>query len=197
MAKSATARLFFALWPDLATRCRLERAVQAAMQRYGGRPMRPETLHLTLLFLGAVARDRIDSVRLAGRVGGVAFSVRLDGLECWRHNHIAHLHAGVTPEPMRALVESLRQAMRGIGLDVKVQPFAAHVTLTRKAHCHGLKAPGGVLALGELPDAAIDWPVSEYVLAESRLSAAGPRYTVLERYPLTGIRMTPDGRRAL
>jgi 2'-5' RNA ligase len=30
----------------------------------------------------------------------------------------------------------------------------------------------------------VDWPVREYLLVRSRLSAEGPRYDVVERFPL-------------
>jgi len=194
MPEPGTARLFFALWPDPVTRRRLEAAVGQATRRFGGRPMRPDTLHLTLLFLGAVARDRLDSVRAAGQVGGEGFGLCLEDLDCWRHNSLAHLRARQAPASMLALVEGLRRAMLGIGLAIEKRPFVAHVTLSRKAVCRDDAGREAGSAREAATDGPVEWPVGEYVLVESRLSSAGPRYHVLERYPLTGIRTIPDGR---
>ena len=66
----ATQRLFFALWPDDATRDALDRTGKWLHRHWGGRRMRADTLHLTLAFLGdtpAAARDAflpmIDAIR--------------------------------------------------------------------------------------------------------------------------------------
>src|SRR5690606_7943609 len=45
-------RIFFALWPDDATRGAIERACRQAVRRSGGRPTAKRNLHLTVAFLG-------------------------------------------------------------------------------------------------------------------------------------------------
>jgi 2'-5' RNA ligase len=51
-AQAGSVRLFFALWPDAATVRMLTQWAQQAHAACGGRIMRPDTLHLTLAFLG-------------------------------------------------------------------------------------------------------------------------------------------------
>jgi len=60
-------RLFFALWPDAATRDALVRWGARAHAQCGGRAMRPDTLHLTLGFLGETSRDVAHSLVHATR----------------------------------------------------------------------------------------------------------------------------------
>jgi len=50
----ATRRLFFALWPDEATREQLAHITRKAVRGSGGRPIPVENLHSTLVFLGSV-----------------------------------------------------------------------------------------------------------------------------------------------
>ncbi len=82
-------RVFFALWPDDA-----ERAALAAWQPplealYGGKAMRAETLHNTLVFLGNVAERRLEALKLAAQEApGRAFALRLEEARYWGHNHI-------------------------------------------------------------------------------------------------------------
>ena len=56
------ARLFFALWPSAELRRRLHALALRYQRLHGGRAMRAETLHLTLLFLGEVPRAQIASL---------------------------------------------------------------------------------------------------------------------------------------
>lgn len=51
-AQAGSVRLFFALWPDAVTLRMLTQWAQQAHAACGGRVMRPDTLHLTLAFLG-------------------------------------------------------------------------------------------------------------------------------------------------
>jgi 2'-5' RNA ligase len=52
-------RLFFALWPDAATVDALNDWAKKAHAACGGRIMRPDTLHLTLGFLGETPRNLV------------------------------------------------------------------------------------------------------------------------------------------
>ena len=77
---------------------------------------------------------------------------------------------------MQQLARELAKALRHAGFALERRPFAAHVTLIRKA-----RAPS---TLPPLPQ--VDWPVNEFVLVRSILSSEGSRYAVLERFPLQG-----------
>jgi 2'-5' RNA ligase len=80
----------------------------------------------------------------------------------------------VIPGFLQSLVENLNEELGSKGFKTEKRPLAAHITLIRKARDAG--------ALPPLP--AVDWSVTEFMLVRSRLSAAGPGYEVLQRFPL-------------
>jgi len=77
---------------------------------------------------------------------------------------------------MAQLARELGKALRRTQFVLERRPFAAHVTVIRKARA--------LRALPPLP--RIDWPVDEYVLVRSVLSSEGSQYSVIERFPLQG-----------
>jgi 2'-5' RNA ligase len=168
-AAPESVRLFFALWPDDSVRAALAGWSREINRRAEGRMMRPETLHITLAFLGATETARLDDVkRAAASVRLREFTLVIDEAGYWRHNQIAWAGAKVVPPQLEALVADLRAALveRGVRFDAK--PFVAHATLVRKAR------PG--FRLPRL--SAIEWPVREFALIRSELTPEGSRYAV-------------------
>ncbi len=135
--------------------------------------MRPEMLHITLAFLGDISPAQLSTATaVAATITGEPFVLTLDRLDYWKHNRI--LWAGGVSLPLVALAEGLAGALRAEGFRLDARPFAPHVTLLRDARC-------------EVPpelDAEVIWPVREFVLAESRSSAAGAGYRTIAHWPL-------------
>lgn len=100
----------------------------------------------------------------------------------WAHNRILWAGPHRTPGPMQQLARELGKALRHAGFALERRPFAAHVTLIRKARAP--HAPSTPATLPPLPQ--VDWPVNEFLLVRSNLSSEGSRYAVLERFPLQG-----------
>jgi 2'-5' RNA ligase len=71
-------------------------------------------------------------------------------------------------------VARLNDLLAARGFRTEQRRFAAHVTLLRKA-----RPPE---AMPPLPE--VDWPVEECLLARSAPQTQGPRYEILQRYPL-------------
>ncbi|WJW74737.1 RNA 2',3'-cyclic phosphodiesterase [Thiohalobacter sp. IOR34] len=170
-------RLFFALWPDAATRSALAR-VARAVARGNGRPVAADNLHLTLAFIGPVDAEQRDCLRRAAAgVGGSAFRLRLDQYGYWQRPRIAWLGAGEVPEALSSLVRRLNEALATeCGHQPDPRPFAVHVTLARKARRR--RVPEEVVP--------IDWAVDRFCLVESRSTDNGVRYELLECWPLAG-----------
>ena len=148
-------RLFFALWPPPETAQALARWAGALQ----GKPTAAEKIHLTLAFLGEAEAAAAEA---AGRAASApAFDLPIETAGYWRHNRI--VWAGPTDTPS-ALGDLVRQ------LKVEERPFAAHVTLLRKA------PPPGPLP----PLPAVRWPVREFALVKSDYAA----YETLVRFPL-------------
>ncbi len=170
-------RLFFALWPPAPAAAALERWAGETRRDTGGRVTRPQTIHLTLAFLGEVEDERLQSAIAAGHaVGGALHSLPIDEARYWEHNRVVWVGPREMPAPLGALAGALRAELLREGFALEKRPFQAHVTLIRKAH-----APR---ALPPLP--AIDWPVEAFVLVRSELSSDGSDYAFVERFALGG-----------
>lgn len=168
-------RVFFAVWPDESAAQALAAAGREAYLACGGRPMRRDSLHLTLAFLGEQPEARIAEARaVADAVAAEPFTLTIDRLGYWRHNRI--LWAGGDCPPLVALADALGACLRAAGFVLDERPFAAHATLLRNARCPAVPALATPIA----------WPVTEFVLVESRLSAEGADYRAIGRWPLAG-----------
>lgn len=174
LAASDSLRIFFALWPDDATRDALNRTGKWLHQHWGGRLMRADTLHITLAFLGSTPVEQLDALAAcADTVHTDAFELILDQAGYWRHNRIGWLGASQTPPQHLELVGALNAALRGAGFAVDARPHVPHVTLLRNT------------AGGELPACEpVCWPISDFVLIASRAEADGMHYAVIRRWPL-------------
>jgi 2'-5' RNA ligase len=159
-------RLFFALWPPRETALALERWAQPLE----GRRTPADKIHLTLAFLGeADAQKALDA---ACRVQEAAFRLPLEEAGYWGRNEIVWVGPREAPGELVRLVENLQLELYKDSFILERRPFAAHVTLLRKAAAQSLPA------LPALP--RIEWPAKEFALVR----ASGGSYETLERFPL-------------
>ena len=167
------ARVFFAAWPAP----EVQRAlgdIAKAHGECGGRAVPERNIHLTLLFIGDVPRDRVAGLEALGSAL-VSPGCRLvvDRLEYWRHNRILWAGVGQCPPALTALVERLQQPAAAAGHRIERRPYVPHVTLRREAR----RAPAN-------PRIHVDWPVADFALVESVKRDQGREYEVLRRWPL-------------
>jgi len=163
------ARLFMALLPDSAVRRSL--ADYRDGWRWQGRParVRDEKLHITLHFLGNVARTRLPELRAALAVPFASFDLVLGRPALWSHG-IAVIEPLAVPDELRALHAALKESLCRLGLPVESRPFRPHVALAR----HAQQAVSPAQAIDAL------WHVEGYALLESSLETG--EYRVLARY---------------
>jgi len=179
-AKPPTARLFFALWPEPELAASLAAHATDIAARYHARPMRQDTIHLTLHFLGDVAETALPQlVEVGASVRAAPFVLGIDRLAVWQHNHLLWAGCQETPAALPELVGKLRSALLAAGGPVGDvgRPFVPHLTLVRK-----LPAMADAFALPQID--ATRWPCSRFVLVRSRLSALGPDYQTIAEFPL-------------
>ncbi|MEY4698218.1 MAG: 2,3-cyclic phosphodiesterase [Pseudomonadota bacterium] len=151
------------------------------------RQVDPEQFHLTLVFLGEVpepvleaAHERFAALRM-GR-----FSLRLQGLGLFGGARPRAAWAGVAPsEPLQRVQAKLHHAALAAGCPAESRRYHPHVTLGRFPP----PPPEGAMRLERAVAmgggfVTPDWEVREVVLFQSHLSAKGPRYDALARYPL-------------
>ena len=166
-------RLFFALWPGEEVRAGLARWAKELHAVCGGRPTRPENLHLTLAFLGSVAEERLAEVeRAASEVEPRGARLEIDRPGFWRHNRIAWAGTSAVPDALAALSRELRGALGRTGVGFDAKEFAVHVTLLRDAH-QPREMP---------PLETIRWEVDGFALVHSETRAGGSRYRVLRSW---------------
>jgi 2'-5' RNA ligase len=168
-------RLFFALWPPAETATALAAWAGRAQVLTGGRVLKAEAIHLTLAFLGNVDADIAGAaLRAARRVRALPHTLPIEQAKRWSHHDVVWVGPTEIPRELAALAQSLRTELEKEGFAVEARPFAAHVTLIRKAR----RAAG----LPPLPGAA--WPVTEFALVLSMLSRHGSSYSVVDRIAL-------------
>ncbi len=166
-------RLFFALWPDAATRAALSSWSRTIQPLTGGRATRAETLHLTLAFLGATDAARVPVIEAAAAgIRTAPFVCALDEVGFWRANRIVWAGASSIAPALDELVADLRGALAEAAVHFDPKPFVPHITLIRKAR------------LGFTPPRfePIRWSVREFALVRSALGPTGSDYSVQARW---------------
>lgn len=157
-------RLFLALWPPAATAA----ALHAWAKRLQGRATAPGKIHLTLAFLGE--GDAAKAAAAARRVAAPKHHLPIEHAEYWRHNQIVWAGPREVPPGLASLAAALKSELMKEGFILEERPFAAHVTLLRKA-----PRP---TAFPALP--AVAWPAREFALVASEHG----RYRDLETFQL-------------
>ena len=162
--------------------------LQRELKRTGAplRWVRPESIHLTLRFLGDVFPERIPEIQHAiGEAASRArpFSLRPAGCGAFpslRKMRVvwAGMEGGIAQ--LQDLQEDVERAMRELGFEPEDKPFRPHLTLGR------VKTQGGMAPLREALVAregfrAEAFDVTEVVLYKSELRPEGARYTALFR----------------
>ena len=178
MSEADSRRVFFALWPDDEAMSHLAALAQDLTGRGGGRVMRPESLHLTLAFVGSVSPDRIPQLEeIAGAVRADPFELSLDRLGFWPQGGILWAGFRQAPAPLRGLAAELATNLRAAGFAIDARAganLAAHVTLARRVRCASLPRLG----------TPVNWQVGEFALVESQLHSSAANYRTLARFPL-------------
>lgn len=151
------------------------------------RKVEPESLHLTLVFLGdcpepalEAAHDGFETLHAAG------FFLSLQGLGLFGKARPRAAWAGVAPAPdllhLQARAETIA---RRAGCPVETRKFLPHITLGRFPP----PAPPEAMRLERTVAMGADfrsdpWAVTELTLWRSHLTGKSPQYEVLARYPL-------------
>lgn len=170
-----TQRLFFALWPDAATRAAL--AVMAGVLRRtcGGRAPRADQLHLTLAFLGDVPEARsAELADLAAALRAQPFVLNLDQVGWWRRHRLVWAAPQTCPPALEVLAAVLAGRLQAGGFHTERRRFLPHVTLLRDA--------GQAPALTAC--APLTWRPTQFVLACSQPASGGVRYRIVGNWPL-------------
>ena len=151
--------------------------------------VRPESMHLTLKFLGDVPEDQTDAILLAMQ-GAVRkngpFSIALSGTGGFpnlRNPRVLWIGIGHGAQELTGLSIRINEALNPLGFETDKRPYKAHLTLGR------VRSQRNIRQVTERMDDAFEsdsCTVNEIILFKSDLNPTGAVYTVLGRAKLEG-----------
>ena len=165
-------RLFFACWPPRETAQALGGWASEVCNESGGKLTVVEKIHLTLAFLGEA--DPGKAIAAARGVKGRRHQLPIDAARYVKRNQMVWVGPAEVPASLASLAADLRVELLRREFLLEERPFAAHVTLIRKA-----RRPESIPPLPP-----VSWPVDEFLLVASKTSSNGSAYAPLERFPL-------------
>jgi len=167
-------RLFIGLPVPVELTRSLIRSAQT-MQLQDPRWTAPEKAHLTLVFLGEVAEEKLPSIEqeLTG-LDVPTLHLRITGLGSFPRSGI--LFAEVDPAPaLLSLQKQVEERMAHCGFPSEPRPYRPHITLARVRSPLRL----GKTQLAQIVPATHSFRVEEVNLYRSHISAKGSTYEVL------------------
>lgn len=172
-SKERNVRLFYALWPDEATRAVLIK-LQASVQ---GRITPAEDLHLTLTFLGAQPCAALPALQtLIAKLPAAAITLNLDCLGHFPKGGIFWAGLRRTPDTLDALRQALLAALAQQNIAIKQSMhFKPHITLARDA---------AAIAAQDVTPISILWRADHIALVQSNSGGNAPRYSLLASHRL-------------
>ena len=196
MPDAATKRLFVALFPPPDIPASLQ-AVTAGLARglapRAVRWTRPDQIHLTLHFLGAISVSRIpeiESALSAACQGHPPHKIRVAGLGCFpSRGRPQIIWAGLACDLdlLESLKKSIDARLLAVGCAGEDRPFHPHLTIGRVKVLNA--AAGKQLAETLAREQGRDfgeWRVGSVDLMQSMLSPQGPAYSSLRSIALQG-----------
>lgn len=169
-----SSRLFFALWPDESTRAKVAGLAERFHGDYGGKQVMPESLHMTLAFLGETLNSRLLELEAIGnRINIPAFTVTLDYAGAWRGG-IFWLAPSESPPALMDLVSLLRNELKAEKFSFDDKCFTPHMTLLR----------GAENATRSITFTPISFIAEDFALVRTVPRKRGVRHEIIARFPL-------------
>ena len=168
-------RVFFAIFPNKFVQTQLAHQAELLESICGGRKVKMQHIHLTLLFLGNVAVHQIETLRQAMKnVSAKEFEFNLEEICYWKQNKIFYIQPKQFPIELFSLVDSLRDTLSAAGFLFDKRTYKPHITLIRKA-THPVK-----INLNN----SIKWHVNKWSLIQSKQTGSGIDYIPLGHWHL-------------
>lgn len=162
------------MWPDDAVKQQCAKLMRGLLKP-GDRPVNPDNMHVTTVFLGAVD-EVLESalIQAAAEIKLEPFTIGFDELSFWRKPAIICLTSRRPDEKSTMLAEQLSAMVSSFGHPVEDRAYQPHVTLIRKAK-----------QAMQMEFEPIIWRADAFCLVESRSMPEGVDYRVIRRWPLS------------
>jgi len=196
-------RIFIGIDLDPEIRARISRFLEG-VEGFApdARWARPESLHITLKFIGEQTLEQVEAITERLRqVEGNAFEIRSGGYGFFPTAKAPRVFwIGVQTGPQLAeLAERIDMAVAELGIPREDRPFSPHLTLARAGGRSGSPKwrkgdrPNDTFAvlekrlaeMSELDFGAMT--AHEFILYQSQLSPGGSKYTKLQRFSLRSL----------
>ena len=189
-------RIFIALDIDDQIRERIARFMDGVREfAADSRWVRPESMHVTLKFIGEKPAAEVETIRKAlKQLQGTSIEISFRGYGFFPTVNAPRvfwvgLEAG---DELRRLVVEIDESMSALRIPKEDHPFSPHLTLARasgRQHRKRNRADSDFMRLQEklalLPQPEFgSMTAREFYLYESKLGPGGSKYTKLERFPL-------------
>ena len=155
----------------------------------GVRWVAPESLHITLKFLGEISeaqREPVEGLVRQAAATQRVFTARLESIGAFPSLRSPRvIWAGVADgaASVAALAGTIEQGCRRLGFSAEERPFSAHVTLGRVASSRPDRSL--IERLSSVAwEAPAPWPVTAVTVYRSHLASTGVRYETLAEAPL-------------
>jgi len=195
-------RIFIGIDLDAEVRSRISRFLEG-VQGFApeARWVRPESLHITLKFIGEQPAERVEAIAAhLRRVEGSAFEIRSGGYGFFPTAKAPRVFwIGIQAGSQLAeLADSIDKAVAELGIPREDRAFSPHLTLARGGAGRRSGSPKWrkgdgpnaifstlekrLAAMGDLDFGSMT--AHEFILFQSQLSPKGSRYTKLQSFPL-------------
>jgi RNA 2',3'-cyclic 3'-phosphodiesterase len=194
-------RVFIALDIDDAIRQRIRRFMEGVSGfAPDARWVRPESLHITLKFIGEKPMEMVEEIkRAASGIRAEPIEITFRGYGFFPTTKAARVFwAGIeSGPPLTSLAKTVDDATSTLGIPKEDHPFAPHLTLARGGGRSGAPrwnrgdAPNKNFERLQEKLAALPTPdfgtmaAHEFFLYQSQLSTGGSRYTKIASFALT------------
>ncbi len=170
----AKSRLFFALWPDDATRLALSQLIDHLDSKIG-KPVSPHNFHVTLVFLGNVDQTTIAAIKQrAAELSVEPFQLIFESVSFWQQPKVICLTCHTVPQQAFDLASKLDRIARQCGLQTDTRPYVPHIALTRHAQESSTDTIKPIVLRAD-----------SFCLVQSCSEPEGVVYRVLQRWPFT------------
>ncbi|TGK07021.1 RNA 2',3'-cyclic phosphodiesterase [Leptospira semungkisensis] len=144
----------------------------------------PENFHATLVFLGELDREQIETVsEISSDTKHGPFSIEIQGIGVFGHKSPEILYASVShSEELFRLQKSLDSSLRRAGFSLEKRDYKPHITIGRFKRDKEKRLEMYLKEFDQFHIPSIE--IREFHLFSSRSGSNGPIYSVEETYPL-------------
>ncbi|MCA9821312.1 MAG: RNA 2',3'-cyclic phosphodiesterase [Dehalococcoidia bacterium] len=153
--------------------------------------VRPDSVHVTLKFLGEVPARKLPAIKMALQEAVVRhspFNLELSNIGTFGGREgLRTMWVGIAGDVLRleAMVRDVNRALSVVGFEPERRPFRPHLTLGRVRDTVPTRRRAEIeVDVGRLAVPEAEWRTSQITLMRSRLTPRGSEYDIVATFPL-------------